>query len=221
MFSVKNAPKIPASATYLVEREERHVSPSAHALFQAHFTHHLQAAHLTQETLAHPFAQWVEICVTALKRGHKLLLFGNGGSAADAQHLAAEFVVRFECHRAGLPALALTTDTSILTAVGNDYGFERLFARQIEALGTPGDIAIAFSTSGTSPNILKALDTARLKGLTCVALTGARGEASLAPLTDLLLVVPSPVVARIQEMHILLGHMLCAAVDEVWRDDNS
>ena len=144
--------------------------------------------------------------------GHKLLLAGNGGSAADAQHIAAEFVSRFNFDRPGLPALALTTDTSILTAVGNDYGYDQLFRRQIEAHGVGGDVFLGISTSGNSPNILQALEGARLKGITTFGLTGRTGG-SMRDLCDHCLCVPSEDTPRIQEAHILIGHTLCAMVE--------
>ena len=152
-----------------------------------------------------------------LKKGGKLLFFGNGGSAADSQHLAAEFVGRYEKERRGLAAIALTTDTSILTAVGNDYGFEKVFSRQIEALGVKGDLAIGISTSGRSKNLLKALEAAKEKGLFTIAFSGGSGG-EMKALADLALVVPSEKTSRIQESHILIGHILCERVDELLAD---
>lgn len=152
------------------------------------------------------------IVVDSLRAGGKLLLCGNGGSAADAQHWAGELVSRFHYDRPGLAAVALTTDSSILTGIGNDYGYERLFARQIEALGRPGDVLFALSTSGRSPNILAALRTARGMGLRTVGFTGAR-EGEMDPLCDLLLRVPSASTPRIQEGHEVLGHAICAMVE--------
>jgi D-sedoheptulose 7-phosphate isomerase len=148
----------------------------------------------------------------ALRAGGKLLLCGNGGSAADAQHWAGELVSRFHYDRPGLAAIALTTDSSILTAIGNDYGYERLFARQVEALGRPGDVLFALSTSGRSPNILAALRAARAGGLATVGFTG-QGGAEMSPLCDLLLRVPSGATPRIQEGHEALGHAICAIVE--------
>jgi D-sedoheptulose 7-phosphate isomerase len=144
--------------------------------------------------------------------GSKLLVAGNGGSAADAQHIAAEFVSRFNFDRPGLPALALTTDTSILTAVGNDYGYDQLFRRQIEANGVHGDVFLGISTSGNSPNILLALESARLKGITTFGLTGKSGG-KMRDLCDYCLCVPSQDTPRVQEAHILIGHTLCAMVE--------
>ena len=145
---------------------------------------------------------------TALERGRKILICGNGGSAADSQHMAAEFVGRFVKERQSLPALALTVDTSLLTAVGNDYGFDCVFSRQVEGLGQEGDVLIAISTSGNSANVVKAVKTAKEKGIYVIALTGENGGI-LAKESDLCLAVPSQVTARIQEMHIMIIHMIC------------
>jgi D-sedoheptulose 7-phosphate isomerase len=139
-------------------------------------------------------------------------LAGNGGSAADAQHIAGEFVSRFAFDRPGLPAVALTTDSSILTAIGNDYGYEKLFARQVQALGQKGDVFIAYSTSGKSPNILLALEEARSRGLVCVGLTGNRGG-PMGEICHHLLEVPSSDTPKIQEGHLVLGHILCGLVE--------
>lgn len=145
---------------------------------------------------------------TALEKGRKILICGNGGSAADSQHMAAEFVGRFVKERQSLPALALTVDTSLLTAVGNDYGFDCVFSRQVEGLGQEGDALIAISTSGNSANVVKAVKTAKEKGIYVIALTGENGGI-LAKESDLCLAVPSQVTARIQEMHIMIIHMIC------------
>lgn len=152
-------------------------------------------------------------CIQALRQGNKILFAGNGGSAADAQHLAGELVSRFNYDRPGLPAFALTTDTSVLTAIGNDYGYERLFARQIEAVGVAGDVFIGISTSGRSPNILRALEVARTKGLITVGLTGATGG-SMPSLCEHCLRVPSNATPRIQEGHITIGHTLCYLIEK-------
>ena len=149
----------------------------------------------------------------AFKEGNKILLFGNGGSAADAQHLAAEFVNRFQVERPPLAALALTTDTSILTAVGNDYGFDQIFARQVRALGRKGDIALAISTSGNSPNVLLATEAAGELGMITVGLTGRDGG-KLSAKVRYHLNVPHDLTARIQEVHIMVGHVLCQLTDE-------
>lgn len=151
--------------------------------------------------------------VEALETGHKVLLVGNGGSAADAQHIAAELSGRYTRERQGLAAVALTTDTSALTAISNDYGFERVFERQVEALARPGDVLIAISTSGNSPNVLRAVWRARELGCSVIGWAGKDGG-RLAGLCDLPIVVPSEDTARIQEMHILVGHVLCDLVEE-------
>jgi D-sedoheptulose 7-phosphate isomerase len=148
----------------------------------------------------------------ALQNGGKVLLMGNGGSAADAQHIAAELVGRYLCERKGLPAIALTTDTSILTAVGNDYGYDAIFSRQVEALANPEDIIVAYSTSGNSANICTAVEAAREIGCYTVALTGGSGG-KLKSLVNDCICVPSSSTPRIQEAHAFLGHMLCAYVD--------
>ena len=150
-------------------------------------------------------------CVQALQQKKKILLAGNGGSAADAQHVAAELVSRLNYNRPGLSAIALTTDKSALTAIGNDYGFERVFARQVEALGQEGDVFIATSTSGNSPNILAALQAARAQGLKTIGLSGKTGG-KMAAGCDVLLKVPSVTTQKIQECHIMLGHIICEII---------
>jgi D-sedoheptulose 7-phosphate isomerase len=155
----------------------------------------------------------------ALRQGQKLLFLGNGGSAADAQHLAAEFVNRFTRNRPALAAIALTTDSSALTAIGNDLGFDALFARQVEALGRPGDVLVAISTSGDSPNVLRAVEAAGRLGLTTIGFTGGSGG-RLAALAEIVFVVPSGETPRIQETHITLGHALCGLVDDILFPDD-
>ena len=152
------------------------------------------------------------LLIDALSAGHKILLFGNGGSAADSQHLAAELVGKLMVKRRALPAIALTTDTSIITALANDFGYETIFQRQIEALGSKGDVAIGISTSGRSPNILVAIQTARKKGLKTVALTGRDGG-DLVGLADVSIIIPSESTQRIQEAHITIGHILCELIE--------
>ncbi|HXF52622.1 MAG TPA: D-sedoheptulose 7-phosphate isomerase [Hyphomicrobiaceae bacterium] len=151
-------------------------------------------------------------CIDCLKSDHRILLAGNGGSAADAQHIAAELVGRFAFDRPGLPAIALTTDTSILTAISNDYGYDSVFARQVQALGSKGDVFIGYSTSGRSPNVLRAFEEARKRQLVCIGLTGSRGG----PMRDLchhLLEVPADTTARVQVAHLALGHILCGLIE--------
>lgn len=174
---------------------------------------HMQAAERTFSTLKDEFSVLLDSCARALASGGKLIFFGNGGSAADAQHLATELTVRFIKDRAPLPAIALTTDTSTLTAIGNDFGFDHLFSRQVDALGAPGDIAIGISTSGNSPNILNGLRSARAKNMITVGLSGRDGG-KMREYCDTLLIVPSDSTARIQEMHITIGHMLCGALEQ-------
>ena len=154
-----------------------------------------------------------KIVERALAEGHKVLFCGNGGSAADSQHLAAEFVGRFQKkERKGLPAVALTVDTSILTAIANDYGYETVFARQVQALGEAGDVLVGISTSGNSQNVLLAIKEKKKKGITCIGMT-AEGGGKMAEECDICLAVPAKVTARAQEMHILMGHILCELVD--------
>lgn len=152
-------------------------------------------------------------CVRALEAGNKLLFMGNGGSAADSQHLAGEMVSRFAFDRPGLPAFALTTDTSVLTAIGNDYGYDKLFSRQVEAVGQPGDVLFGFSTSGKSPNILAAFETARAKGLVTVGMTGNRRE-RIVGMVDHCVEIPSASTPKIQEGHIITGHVICGLIEE-------
>jgi len=158
-------------------------------------------------------AEAADALVSAYRAGHKALFFGNGGSAADAQHLAAEFLGRYLRPRDALPALALNSNSSALTAISNDYGYEQVFARQLEALAAAGDVAVAISTSGNSPSVIQATLCARRLGLFTIALTGASGG-RLRGLVDALIAVPSEETPRIQECHILLGHALCDAVEQ-------
>jgi D-sedoheptulose 7-phosphate isomerase len=173
-------------------------------------------ANLLKERLvaeqAEPVTAAARLLAETLQGGGKILLFGNGGSAADAQHLAAEFVNRFQIERPPLAAIALTTDTSILTSIANDYDFLEVFAKQVRALGRPGDAALGFSTSGNSGNVVKALDAARQLGLKTLALSGGEGG-PVAAAAELAIVVPSRNTPRIQEVHITIGHVLCDLVD--------
>jgi D-sedoheptulose 7-phosphate isomerase len=160
-----------------------------------------------------PFVATLSIWETAIRRGGKLLIFGNGGSAGNAEHIAAELAIRYKTNRAAIAAVALTTDMSTLTAAANDLGFDSVFSRQVEALGRPGDVAVGISTSGRSPNVLAALREARARQLHTTGLAGGDGGPMLA-LCDAAITVPSPVTARIQEMHLLVSHMLCKALEE-------
>ena len=172
---------------------------------------HISVARAMQ-ALEPRIAEAGQICANALQSGKRIYLCGNGGSAADAQHIAAELIGRFVGERRSLPAIALTTDTSALTAIGNDYGYDQVFSRQVEGLAEEGDILIAISTSGNSSNILKAVEVARQQGSHVIGLSGKSGG-ELRRAADLSLVVPSDVTARIQEMHIVIGHLLCALIE--------
>lgn len=180
--------------------------------YETCFDEHARLTEKTRQQCEEPFYALLSECEQAIKNGNKILFFGNGGSAADAQHLATELAVRFKQDRAPIAALALTTDSSALTAIGNDLGFPELFARQIRALGKPGDVAIGISTSGNSKNVLLGLEAAQSMGLVPTALSGRDGGA-LTAIANPLLIVPSEETARIQEMHILLGQMLCGALE--------
>ena len=158
--------------------------------------------------------QAVQETADALKKGQKLLFFGNGGSACDASHLAAEFVNRFKIERPGLPALALATDMAVVTSISNDYDYSEIFSRQVRTLGQAGDIAFAISTSGNSPNVIKGAQAAKEKGIRMIGFTGGTGG-KLAPFSDIAFIVPSTNTARIQETHITLGHVICELVDEL------
>jgi D-sedoheptulose 7-phosphate isomerase len=182
------------------------------AYFKTEFAEHHDVARKSEAALSNVFAEVVRACAKALRGGGKLMFFGNGGSAADAQHLATELTVRYKSDRAAIAAIALTTDGSALTAAGNDMGFDKIFARQIEALGRPGDVAIAMSTSGKSQNVIAGLKQAKARGLVTVAF-GGEGGGAMAGLADHVLAVPSATTARIQEMHITLGQMLCGALE--------
>ncbi len=180
--------------------------------WQSEFTEHEDVMALTRQQLALPFEKLLEAATNCIESGGKIFFFGNGGSASDAQHLATELSARYKKDRKAIAAISLATDTSALTAIGNDYGFERVFSRQIEALGRKGDMAIGITTSGNSGNVLKALELCRTMGITTVGFTGQSGGKA-ASLCDILLNVPSTTTARIQEMHITLGQMLCGALE--------
>ena len=182
------------------------------ALIEKSLVEHQITIKLVQEKLLPVINQSAERLCDVLNAGNKILVCGNGGSAADAQHFAAELVGRFELERGGLPAIALTTDTSILTAVGNDYGFSQLFSRQVEALAGPGDALIAISTSGNSENVLLAMQKASEKGCLTIGLTGRDGGA-IAKVADLLLNVAVERTARVQEAHLMILHLICEQID--------
>ncbi|WP_028080496.1 phosphoheptose isomerase [Solimonas soli] len=185
--------------------------------FRRHFEASIAAQQATLAQVLPALTRAATAMADALRRDRKILACGNGGSAADAQHFAAELTGRFERERRGLPGLSLTVDTSALTAIGNDYGFERVFAKQVEALGRDGDWLLAISTSGNSPNVIKALEAAHAQGLRVLALTGKDGGAMATMLKDgdVELRAAASVTARIQEVHIVLLHCLCDALDEL------
>jgi D-sedoheptulose 7-phosphate isomerase len=182
------------------------------AFLSAEAGEHRESFESCMAGLQAPFAQTLALWETAIRRGGKLLIFGNGGSAGNAQHIAAELVIRYKTDRAAIAAVALTVDASTLTAAGNDMGFDAVFSRQVQGLGRPGDVAVGISTSGRSPNVLAALREARTRNLATTGLIGADGGPMRA-LCDAAIVVPSTVTARVQEMHLLISHMLCKALE--------
>ena len=183
-------------------------------IIQQRIAEHINLAQALYQQQGEKIEVAASVLAWALKTGKKVLFCGNGGSAADAQHLAAEFVGRYLLEREGLPAIALTTDTSILTAVANDYDFANVFARQVQALGNNGDVLIGISTSGNSPNVVRAIEVAKAKGIATIGFTG-QGGGKMRELCDVCLAVDSKVTARTQEMHILMGHILCELLDGV------
>jgi D-sedoheptulose 7-phosphate isomerase len=180
--------------------------------FDSEFDEQAIVATATMAALKRPFSELVGIAVNCIQNGGKIMLFGNGGSAADCQHLATELTIRYKADRPTIAAIALTTDTSALTAGGNDIGFDNIFARQVEALGKPGDLAIGISTSGNSENVIRGLKQARDIGAAAAGF-GGKGGGPMADVAAPYLVVPSNTTSRIQEMHITLGHMLCGALE--------
>ncbi len=180
--------------------------------FDRQFDEHNKVASDCKKKLQSSFLNVTKICVSSLKRKKKILFFGNGGSASDAQHLATELTVRFSKNRKAIPAISLATDTSAITAIGNDLGFDFVFSRQIEALGEKGDIAIGITTSGKSKNVINAIKTAKKKGLKCIVFTG-NFTRLINGLCDGIISVPAINTSRIQEMHILIGQMLCNALE--------
>lgn len=184
-------------------------------LVREHLGENMAVTHACQKTAAEEIAAASRMIIDAVRRGRKVILFGNGGSAADAQHLAADFVGRFGRDRSPIPALALTADTSVITSLGNDFGFDRIFARQVEALAGKRDVVIAISTSGRSRNVIEGAEAAKRAGARVIALTGRNGGA-LARLADVAIRVPSDSTARVQEAHIAIGHAICAITEEAW-----
>jgi D-sedoheptulose 7-phosphate isomerase len=179
------------------------------------FEEHIAVAQAASGELNRSIAAVCALVVNCIKNGNKVLLFGNGGSAADAQHIAAEFTGRFVKERRSLPAIALTTDTSVLTSIGNDYGFDHVFERQVNGLANNGDILIGISTSGNSPNVMKGLAAGKEIGCIAIGLSGRDGG-KMNDVCDVNLVVPSDITAHIQEIHILIGHIICGAVDSAF-----
>jgi D-sedoheptulose 7-phosphate isomerase len=183
------------------------------AFYDHEFDEHEAIVRATRDAVGASFAALCTAAQNALSAGNKIVFFGNGGSAADSQHLAAELVVRYKTNRAPLAAIALTTDSSLLTAGANDFGYDTVFECQIRALGKPGDLAVGISTSGTSASVIRALEAARETGMVAAGLTGRSGG-DLRGLADPLVMVPSTTTARIQEMHIMIGHMLCDVLEQ-------
>lgn len=182
------------------------------SIIKFEFEEHLKTSQATFESIGHSVEVAAKLCIDCLKNGNKILLFGNGGSAADAQHISAELVGRYKTERKGLAAIALTTDTSALTAIGNDYGYDRVFDRQVEALANTGDVAIGISTGGISANVASALKLAKDLDCKTIGFSG-RGGGEMNELCDINIVVPAQDTARIQEMHIVIGHTICHLID--------
>ncbi|MDR1007190.1 MAG: D-sedoheptulose 7-phosphate isomerase [Campylobacteraceae bacterium] len=183
-------------------------------MIRSEISSHIKTAQQTLEDLQSYIYTACVIATDTIAKGNKILIFGNGGSAADAQHIAAELVGRYKTKRKGLSAIALTTDTSALTAIGNDFGYESIFERQVEALAREGDLLIGISTSGTSANVVRALKLGREIGCRCVGLSGKNGGV-MDEVCDINIVIPSSDTPRIQEMHIMIGHIICQAIDSV------
>jgi D-sedoheptulose 7-phosphate isomerase len=185
-------------------------------MIQSELNGHVATAKLVADTMNESIQKACEMAVQTLKNGGKILIFGNGGSAADAQHIAAELTGRYKTERPSLAGIALTTDTSALTAIGNDYGYDRVFDRQLEGLGRAGDMAIGISTSGNSKNVISALELAKQKGMRTLGLSGRDGG-GMNSACELNIVIPSNDTPRIQEMHITIGHIICQAIDDSFR----
>ena len=188
------------------------IEKSLEEFYKEQFLEHYSVLKKTEEKIFEPFSRVVSLCVNAIKKENKVIFFGNGGSASDSQHLAAELCVRYSKNRAAIPAISLNTDTSVITAIGNDFGFDYIFSRQIESLGKVGDVAIAISTSGKSPNIIEGLRKSKAMNLKTICFTGSNIE-NISALSDEIIAIPTKTTSRIQEMHILLGQMLCNAIE--------
>ena len=185
------------------------------SIIEFEFNEHLKIAQATLDDIAKPLEIAANLCIDSLKNGGKILIFGNGGSAADAQHIAAELVGRYKVERKGLAAIALTTDTSALTSIGNDYGYEHVFARQIEALANKNDVVIGISTGGSSKNVISALILANELGCKTIGFSGRNGG-EMNNICDINLVIPAQDTPRIQEMHIVIGHTICHLIDQAF-----
>ncbi len=185
------------------------------SIIEFEFSEHLKTAQATLEYISAPLEIAANLCIDSLQSGGKILIFGNGGSAADAQHIAAELVGRYKIERKGLPAIALTTDTSALTSIGNDYGYARVFDRQVEALANKGDVVIGISTGGSSGNVISALKLAKELGCKTIGFSGRDGG-EMNTLCDINLVIPAEDTPRIQEMHIVIGHTICHLIDQAF-----
>ena len=187
-------------------------------IFESEINKHISSTDLFLKNNFEDFKKFLNFVIKTLKKGNKIILFGNGGSASDAQHIAAELVVKYKKKRKSIPAISLATDTSALTAIGNDFSFNEIFSRQIESIGKPGDIAIGITTSGKSKNVINALKLAKKKKIIYVILTKKKyqNKQQLEKISDFILGVPADETARIQELHILVGHLMCAVIDEVF-----
>ena len=184
------------------------------------FNKHIEVSKKTMVSIGKPIEIAAKICIDSLKNGNKILIFGNGGSAADAQHIAAELVGRYKTERKGLSAIALTTDTSVITSISNDYGYLQVFDRQIEALANKGDVVIGISTGGSSPNVISAIKLANTLGCMSIGLSG-KGGGEFNSLCDVNIIVPSEDTPRIQEMHALIGHTICHLIDQAFDQNES
>mgnify|MGYP000539495801 FL=1 len=187
-------------------------------IFESEINKHISSTDFFLKNNFEDFKKFLNFVIKTLKKGNKIILFGNGGSASDAQHIAAELVVKYKKKRKSIPAISLSTDTSTLTAIGNDFSFNDIFSRQLESIGKPGDIAIGITTSGKSKNVINALKLAKKKKITSVILTKKKypNKKQIEKVSDLILGVPADETARIQELHILVGHLMCAVIDEVF-----
>ena len=187
-------------------------------IFESEINKHISSIDFFLKNNFDDFKKFLDLIIKTLKKGNKIILFGNGGSASDAQHIAAELVVKYKKKRRSIPAISLSTDTSTLTAIGNDFSFNEIFSRQIESIGKPGDIAIGITTSGKSKNVINALKLAKKMKITSVILTKEKypKKKQIEKISDFILGVPAEETARIQELHILVGHLMCAVIDEVF-----